>query len=83
MREWLEEVAGALGTPSDLVQRHADALLDMVRVVAHGPSRPGAPLSAFLLGQLVARSDDADADLEKGLRVIDSLLASRGDDARD
>lgn len=83
MHEWLEQVADALDTSPGLVQRHSDALLDMVRVVAHGPSRPAAPLTAFLLGQLTARSSKADADLEKGLRVVHSLLAGRDGATKD
>lgn len=77
MREWLDEAASALGVEPDVVQRHADALLAMVGVVAHGPSRPAAPLTAFLLGQLAAGAQDPDAELERGLRAVDALVAAR------
>ncbi|MFT4294415.1 MAG: DUF6457 domain-containing protein [Micropruina sp.] len=59
MRDWLRQVADELGVdPADVLD-HEDALLAMVAAVAHGPSRPGAPLSAFLAGVAVGRGASA------------------------
>ncbi|MFT3833270.1 MAG: DUF6457 domain-containing protein [Micropruina sp.] len=55
MREWLRRVADELGVEPEAVLDHEEDLLDMVSAVAHGPSRPGAPLSAFLIGVAVGR----------------------------
>ncbi|WP_298134157.1 DUF6457 domain-containing protein [Micropruina sp.] len=55
MREWLTRVAAELGLDPAVVLDHEEDLLAMVSVVAHGQSRPGAPLSAFLAGVAVGR----------------------------
>ncbi len=55
MREWLKQVAGDLDLDPAVVLGHEEELLAMVSSVAHGPSRPGAPLSAFLAGVAVGR----------------------------
>lgn len=55
MREWLTRVAAELGVEPEVVLDHEQELLAMVSSVAHGPSRPGAPLSAFLAGVAVGR----------------------------
>ncbi|MGN6607917.1 MAG: DUF6457 domain-containing protein [Jatrophihabitans sp.] len=48
LEAWLYRVADELGIdPSALDQ---DLLLDLTRDVAHGVSRPAAPLTAFLVG---------------------------------
>lgn len=59
MREWLKQVAGDLDLDPAVVLDHEEALLAMVSAVAHGPSRPGAPLSAFLTGIAVGRGAPA------------------------
>ena len=46
----LEETLDSLGV--------VDLVLDMTSDVAHGVSRPGAPVTAFLLGVAVGRADD-------------------------
>ncbi len=55
MREWLTRVAAELGLDPAVVLDHEEDLLAMVSVVAHGQSRPGALLSAFLAGFAVGR----------------------------
>lgn len=55
MREWLTRVAAELGLDPAVVLDHEEDLLAMVSVAAHGQSRPGAPLSAFLAGVAVGR----------------------------
>ena len=50
MREWLQQVSAALDVDHAVVEASIPTLLDLVRDVAHGPSRPGAPLTAFTVG---------------------------------
>ncbi len=62
MRSWLAQVATEAGLEPAVVETNEEALLDLIAAVAHGPSRPGAPLTAFLIGVAVGRGTDA-ADL--------------------
>lgn len=57
--EWTEAVCAELNI-TDAVDREAVTrlVLDLARDVAHGVARPAAPLTAFLLGVAVGRSDD-------------------------
>ena len=50
MARWLQDVAATLGLSIDTVTDNQKELLDLISVVAHGPSCPGAPLTAFLVG---------------------------------
>lgn len=58
MRAWLELVEAELGLDAALVTGVEAELLEMIAAVAHGPSRPGAPLTAFLVGVAVGRGAD-------------------------
>ncbi|PRY27254.1 DUF6457 domain-containing protein [Pseudosporangium ferrugineum] len=56
LEEWLKVAAAELGlSPAD-VQR--TVVLDVARDVAHNVVRPGAPLSAYLMGVAVGRGAD-------------------------
>lgn len=55
MRTWLRQVATELDLDPQVVLEHEEALLGLVAAVAHGPSRPGAPLTAFLVGVAAGR----------------------------
>ncbi len=55
MRTWLRQVAAALDLDPRLVLDHEEELLGLVAAVAHGPTRPGAPLTAFLVGVAAGR----------------------------
>ncbi|MDI1461720.1 DUF6457 domain-containing protein [Catellatospora sp. KI3] len=59
-----------LGLPADAVD--TGLVLDLAREVAHNAVRPGAPVSAYLLGLAVGRGGDAD---ELAARLI--ALAQR------
>lgn len=61
MHRWLEQASRALGVPASTVTDHEGALLALTSAVAHGPSRPAAPLTAFLAGYAAA-SQGRDAD---------------------
>jgi hypothetical protein len=66
--QWLVQAAEALGVeaPDDVVR---NAVLDLARDVAHNVARPGAPLTAFLLGVAVGRGADVQATSEELSRL--------------
>ena len=59
--QWLAAVSAELGQDPELIRSLIGELLDLTRQVAHGPSRPAAPLTAFLVGVAAGAGDDADA----------------------
>jgi hypothetical protein len=65
---WLVEAAGSLGVdvPDDAVR---GVVLDLARDVAHNVARPGAPLTAFLLGVAVGRGADVQVAAEELSRL--------------
>lgn len=84
-REWLEAAARELGLDPASVPPLMTDLLDLTRDVAHGPSRPAAPLTAFLVGLAAGRTLPADSDrrdtgemvtrVREHIAVIGDLLA--------
>lgn len=54
--EFVEAVTAELELPADAVD--TDLVLDLAREVAHRVLRPGAPVSAYLLGLAVGRGGD-------------------------
>ena len=54
---WVEAAGAELGLDASDVP--VKAVLDMARDVAHGVVRPGAPVSAYLMGVAVGRGADA------------------------
>lgn len=60
LNEWTEAACAELGL--DAVDANVKLVLDLARDVAHSVVRPGAPVSAYLLGLAVGRgADPADA----------------------
>lgn len=56
---WITAVALELGLEDALEQGStADLVLDLASDVAHDVSRPGAPVTAFLVGVAAGRADD-------------------------
>ena len=54
--EWIAAAGAELGIdPAEIPSR---VVLDVARDVAHGVLRPGAPVSAYLMGLAVARGAD-------------------------
>ncbi len=59
LTDWLSAVALELGLESSLdTPATTDMVLDLTADVAHGVSRPGAPVTAFLIGVAAGRADD-------------------------
>lgn len=50
MNRWLDRACAELGVDRKVLDANTAALLRLVGEVAHGPSRPGAPLTAFVVG---------------------------------
>ncbi|WP_067473197.1 DUF6457 domain-containing protein [Actinomadura hibisca] len=57
LEEWLEAACLELGVERAELDR--DLVLDLARDVAHNVARPGAPLTAYLLGLAVGRGTPA------------------------
>ncbi len=77
MWRWLEVVCAELDIDPELLDGLTDELLALVRDVAHGPSRPGAPLTAFLVGLAAGRtSSDLDAAVVSDKIAAVTRLAS-------
>ncbi|MGV9182883.1 DUF6457 domain-containing protein [Arcanobacterium canis] len=62
MNRWLRTVSAELELPHETIEKVQEPLLRLISTVAHGPSRPGAPLTAFLVGYLAASDPSADID---------------------
>ncbi|EFS40963.1 DUF6457 domain-containing protein [Cutibacterium acnes] len=58
MRDWLEIAAREVDVDPSVLTDVEQPLLDMVSVISPGPSRPGAPLTAFLVGIATAQGGD-------------------------
>lgn len=63
MKRWLHDVCTTIGVDESVIDQNTDALLHTIGLVAHGPSRPGAPLTAFLIGYAAAASGQAPEEL--------------------
>jgi hypothetical protein len=63
MDDWLAVAGAELGVRPDEVP--TGELLDMARDVAHNVLRPGAPVTAYLMGLAVGRGADPAATAEK------------------
>lgn len=77
LAEWITAVTVELGLGDALDSRGlVDTVLDMTADVAHCVSRPGAPVTAFLIGVAAGRATDpAAAAREYATRI--SHLADR------
>ncbi|GGV20971.1 DUF6457 domain-containing protein [Actinomadura sp. LOL_016] len=57
LEDWMDAVCRELGLDRGDIDR--DLVLDLARDVAHGVARPGAPITAYLLGLAVGRGAPA------------------------
>ncbi|MFP5071518.1 DUF6457 domain-containing protein [Pseudonocardia nantongensis] len=60
MADWVSAVAADLGLTDVDTGAVVDTVLDLTADVAHGVSRPAAPVTAFLLGIAAGRATDPD-----------------------
>lgn len=78
LEDWLDAACAELGLDRGEIDR--DLVLDLARDVAHGVARPGAPLTAYLLGLAVGRgapARDAAARLTEMAEGWDAGAADR------
>lgn len=66
LESWTERVCGELGLEAGEADR--DLVLNLARDVAHGVTRPAAPLTTYLLGVAVGRGAPA---LDAAARVTE------------
>lgn len=82
MTEWVTAVRRELGLESAVdTDALVDAVLDLTADVAHGVSRPAAPVTAFLVGLAVGRADDLTVALNDHGGVVRRLAEGWGADA--
>jgi hypothetical protein len=67
---WIEQLAPALGIATEDVPTHL--LLGLTGQVAHGVTRPAAPVTTYLMGLAVA----AGSDPQEATRVVKRELAA-------
>ncbi|QQS01486.1 MAG: molybdopterin-guanine dinucleotide biosynthesis protein [Austwickia sp.] len=83
MNAWLDQACAALAVDRAEVAAVTPDMLRLIGEVAHGPSRPAAPLTAFALGVAAGRGADLPAGVAAGAVALRALLAERNwtDDA--
>lgn len=74
--EWLNQASETLGISPEVTRELVGDLLDLTRDVAHGPSRPAAPVTAFLVGLSAGRGLEAGAGDEKTVEQVRAAIKS-------
>ncbi len=69
MREWLAEVGAEIDVDPAVLDDVDIQLLGLVARIAHGPSRPGGPLTMYLMGLAVADGADVSDLIERVSRL--------------
>jgi hypothetical protein len=82
LSEWITAVALELGLEDALEQGGTtDTVLDLASDVAHDVSRPGAPVTAFLVGVAAGRADDPAVAARDYAQKISNLAKGWGSDS--
>lgn len=69
--EWLNQASEILQISPDLTREVLGDLLNLTKNIAHGPSRPAAPVTAFLVGLSTGQEKSAgtsDEDVASAVR---------------
>ncbi len=75
LEQWVTQVRAELDLPAlDAPLSGAPLLLDLSRDVAHGVTRPAAPLTAFLVGLAAGRAGGDDRAIAEAVRRVLALL---------
>ena len=69
---WTSKVLGELGLDAGVIDR--DLILDLARDVAHNVARPGAPLTAFLVGVAAGANGGNHAAVQDAVVKVRALL---------
>jgi hypothetical protein len=77
IQEWVGQVAGRLGLDLAGVdqQELVTAVLDLTADIAHGVSRPAAPVTAFLVGLAAGGAADPAAAVAEHAAAVRDLAA--------
>jgi hypothetical protein len=77
IQEWVTAVGRLLGVEG-LIDEDGlvDVVLDLTADVAHGVSRPAAPVTAFLVGLAMGCADDPAAALREHIAAVSALAAT-------
>jgi hypothetical protein len=75
LHDWIDELCDALDIDADVDE---GLILDLAKVIADNVERPAAPVSAYLLGVAVGRTEAGTAETER-LAAIAQELAERWD----
>ncbi len=76
LSEWITAVCRELGIDGELnSSATVDTVLDLTADVAHGVSRPGAPVTVFLIGVAAGRADDPSVAARDHAEKISALAA--------
>jgi hypothetical protein len=82
LSDWVTAVARELGLEGALDGRTTvDMVLDLTSDVAHGVSRPGAPVTAFLVGVAAGRAEDPAVAARDYAQKISALAEGWGSDS--
>lgn len=76
MRRWLEAASNDVGLDPEVISSVEPELLRLIGIIAHGPSRPGAPLTAYLVGFAAAQGKDP----QQLIRSLSELASTYVDD---
>ena len=77
LAEWVAAVARELGLEGAVDSGElVDVVLDMTSDVAHGVSRPAAPVTAFLIGVAAGRAEDPAVAARDHAEVVSRLAES-------
>ncbi len=74
MNEWLDEVCDTLKVDRAKLAAVSPQLLGLVAQVAHGPSRPGGPLTAVAVALSAEEADDFEAGVNDAIAALQPLL---------
>ena len=75
MEAWLDKVCETLGVDRAELAAVTPEVLDLVGRVAHGPSRPGGPLTAMAVGIAAAQGGGGFvAGVRQAIERLDPLL---------
>jgi hypothetical protein len=78
---WVRQVVDDLGLDADDMQ--TKRVLDLARDVAHNVVRPGAPVTAYLMGVAVGRGADPAEVADRLSRMAQAWGSGRPTDSRD
>jgi hypothetical protein len=79
LEEWIKAASAELGlTPAEVEHK---VVLDVARDVAHNVVRPGAPVTAYLMGLAVGRGADP-ADVAQRLTALATAWPAADDPAK-